>query len=208
VKSASFLELHFTDYEKGLYQQLTISGIRDTSGNEMEDTTLTFRIVPEEEAAAFSLLLTEVMPDPSPSIDLPEVEFVEVYNPGQRALRASNYFLSDPTIEVQLPDVILPPESFAVLVRQSDTAFFDDGLLILGLDAFPNLNNDGDSLRLRSRSGKTVDFLFYEEDWHNPEWKKFWRLEFGKERTHQSMSSEKKLGFFHIFSRRNTSCCK
>jgi hypothetical protein len=179
VKSASFLELHFTDYEKGLYQQLTISGIRDTSGNEMEDTMLTFRIVPEEEAAAFSLLFTEVMPDPSPSIDLPEVEFIEVYNPGQRAVRASNYFLSDPTIEVQLPDVILPPESFAVLVRQSDTAFFDDGLLILGLDAFPNLNNDGDSLRLRSRSGKTVDFLFYGEDWHNPEWKKFggWSLE-------------------------------
>src|SRR5690606_33396233 len=73
---------------------IKITGFEDCSGQTGNDST-TF-ILPSI-AAVGDILINEFMADPSPAVDLPEVEFVEIYNVSNKIIDLSNWKLGDNT---------------------------------------------------------------------------------------------------------------
>lgn len=112
------------------------------------------------------LLITEVMPDPTPSRGLPEVEYVEIYNTSTVPILLSEFTFIYQSTRVPLPPVLLPAQGYAILVRANFVPLFDAlPILVVPLSRL-SLNNSGALLQLvKTQTNEVVQEVQYAPDW-------------------------------------------
>ncbi|MBI5215181.1 MAG: lamin tail domain-containing protein [Ignavibacteriae bacterium] len=128
-----------------------------------------------------SLVINEIMYDPLPG----RSEWIELYNPTQTPVNVKNWGLHDlgGTLTYSVitfgVDAIVPPNGFLLLLVTNDTSYIfnrfpyllqPDSLTIifcLNRSVLSIFNNEGDEVVLFDLSGKTIDSVRYNSDWHN-----------------------------------------
>ncbi|NJM26740.1 MAG: hypothetical protein HC859_15940 [Bacteroidia bacterium] len=105
------------------------------------------------------IIFTELFIDPTPMVGLPEDEFVEIYNRGDKHIDIEGFTLTAGSTEVAMPKYTMAPKAYLVLCND-DAAFRPFGAAV-GLKNFPSLNNTGGQLVLRTRTGSLVDSVSY-----------------------------------------------
>lgn len=110
-----------------------------------------------------SVIITEIMPDPSPPIGLPDAEFIELYNRSDTPVPLDGWKISDTSSSVKLGNTILQPHQYLVLTAKEE--LFGNGIA-MNVPNLPSLNNTGDSLTLTNDSGEVIDILVYTDDWY------------------------------------------
>lgn len=130
----------------------------------------------EANAAWKSVIITEIMADPSPPQGLPEVEYVELYNRGPGAVQLLEWALSDPGRNAKLSEALLEPQQYLVLSAKPIEV---SGTAVMILTDLPSLNNGGDSLWLTDPAGNVIDAVFYSDSWYKDSRRKNggWSLE-------------------------------
>ncbi len=151
-----------TDYE------LSISRIEDLSGNIISDTTLNFNYLAPYRPVSGDLIFTELMIDPTPAIELPEEEYIEIYNQSTEVINLFNVVLSDQSSSIVLGNAEIRPGEYLLLVDDNDLADFSGIENILALSSLPSLGNSSDSLAL-SVEGELIDFIAYNNNWYDDE---------------------------------------
>ncbi len=112
------------------------------------------------------ILFTEIFPDPSPMVGLPNAEFVEIYNRSQSPVNMLGWKLSDGSSTAIFPSQnILPGEYWIVTASASANLFTSFGKTI-GLSNFPTLNNGGESLTLKTGANQILDSINYTLEWY------------------------------------------
>jgi hypothetical protein len=149
---------------------LQTEGVKDVAGNASAAQTAVFQFVKTEAAAAFDILINEIMADPTPSVGLPEVEWLELYNRSTKTLDLSTLRLAEgASAGVALPAYLMPPGGYAVLTAPANAAALRpvsaDTVLAVAISSTA-LNNDGDLLTLSTAGGLTIDQVEYRADWH------------------------------------------
>ncbi|THH41381.1 lamin tail domain-containing protein [Neolewinella litorea] len=117
---------------------------------------------------AQSVLVTEIMVDPTPQIGLPNAEYVELFNPGNQPITLDDLSISTGGRAVTAGAGYPPLESgeYVVLVRQAFTAEFRAlGARVLPLQ-LPALVNGGDEIILLL-GADTIQHLRYTPDWYH-----------------------------------------
>lgn len=158
---------------------LTVTGIRDLTGNQISAIDIKFSVSNGETPLAGNILINEIMADPSPVVGLPEVEFVELFNNSSKLLSTKNLSFTDGTSISILPDLNLLPGDYYILCSKKDTTVLKIFGKTIGLDALPSLNNTGDNLVLKDENGVVIDAVNYSESWYQDNTKKLggWTLE-------------------------------
>ncbi|WP_462253066.1 lamin tail domain-containing protein [Ekhidna sp.] len=147
---------------EGVVYELTVSEVLDCSGNEIQDTSISFGI---GRAPMFNeLIITEIMFDPDPQVELPGREFIEIYNTTSEILSTKELYLTDASKSIELPSFILNPGSYYVLA--STSAVFEFPVNALGIPGFPSLNNRGEEIFL-SNKGQLIFSLAFDPSWHD-----------------------------------------
>ena len=147
---------------------LTVEDLSDCSGNALAgDPSLP--VARGVLAQPYDVVINEFMPDPEPSVGLPEAEFVELYNRSGRAIELSNAQLSDGVSTVQWNDLVLLPGEFLIVCEDDFAADFSALGPTLGLSSLPSQNNSGDTLRLLSPFGAVLEEVIYEDEWYQDE---------------------------------------
>lgn len=125
------------------------------------------------------VLITEIFADPSPRQDLPDYEFVEIFNASENIFNLKDWSMSDGSQKTKLPDVELQPRQYLILTSVAGIENFQSSGTTVGLSGFPSLNNTGDNVILKNNLGQTIDSLQYNVDWYHDETKKDggWSLE-------------------------------
>ncbi len=143
---------------------LSIQNVADSTGNKMANyADLFFYFTPQE----FDLLISEFMPDPSPSVGLPELEFIELYNNAGVPINLAGFSLSDGGTLALLPAFTLKPDSFVIVCATSSLNTFSSFGNTLAISNFPSLNNTADKITLKDNKGKTVHEISYDFSWYN-----------------------------------------
>ncbi len=141
---------------------LTIASWSDQAGNEATNLSSSVTFIAPRQLAAFELLITELMPDPTPAIGLPDFEYIELFNAGSDAIDLSTVSLSDDGALIELPAIMLDAQAYVAFARDAggDARFttFPD---------FPTLTNSGGLLGLVF-NGQTIDQVNYTPSWHEP----------------------------------------
>ncbi len=157
---------------------LTVNGVLDQNGNSIpaNSTVIFTYIVPIRYR---EIVINEIFADESPRVDLPQAEYVELFNPTNRNINLLGCTLADSSMEVTLPEYLLPAGGYVILCKSTFQAEFAVYGPALGLSTFPSLNNAGDQLILRNSQGQLIDQVSYTEAWYGSETKKEggWSLE-------------------------------
>lgn len=158
-----------TDLVNGTYT-LTVSQLRDLSSNEL-DTTFSFQYLKGESPSVGDLIITEIMADPSPPVDLPDAEYVELYNTNALPLELQGCTLDDGGSPADLPTFILKSGEYVLLCIEGNKGLFSTVNNVLAT-RLPTLNNGGDILTLRNQANEILDRVVYTDQLYGDEQKK------------------------------------
>lgn len=152
---------------------LSYSGIYPKGGEKKEckgNKSFTSRLgkdvvvpeIPEEKTG--SILINEIMADPKGLTELPETEYVELYNTTENIIALSNWQFAYGGKAKPMSTFELPAGGYAVLYRSGRDIKIDPSAIKVPLDNFPpQLANNGKQLQLLDASGNLIDEVTYEK---------------------------------------------
>lgn len=145
---------------------LSISGITDCSGNSLTPNTKAFS---HYKAKPYDVVINELMPDPDPSIALPNEEYVELKNRTNFSINLKNWSFSSLTTSKKLPDITIAPNGYIVLVGSGAAGQFlnNFGITVYEVTSFPSLLNDGTTITLRDTNKVVISSVSYSSSWYN-----------------------------------------
>lgn len=168
-ESDNSVTLHFSQsLVDGTVYSLISKNIKDESGNLMLSTTTNFTYNAPYIPKPGELLFTELMLDPSPTVGLPEVEYLEVFNNSEEEILLNKLLLSDGSGSIQLTNDTLAAKSYLLLVSNSAKGLFSIENVV-GISNFPSLGNASDSLVISLEDKTIIDQVVYSEDWYRDE---------------------------------------
>ncbi|WP_116541866.1 lamin tail domain-containing protein [Pontibacter virosus] len=160
---------------------IAVTGIADLYGNALPGPVeLTFQYaLPAVLPGYNELLITEIMARETPALGLPAVEYIELHNPTDKVLTLQGIRFSDATSTTILPNVLLQPAEYAVLVPNVQVSNFTEYGRVIGISNFPSLNNTGEILQLRQPNGRLIYAVNYNDTWYRDNAKRNggWSLE-------------------------------
>ncbi len=166
------VEVQFSgSLQTGVAYTITTANLTDCIGNALSGTTARFG--KGATPAYHELVITELMADPSPTIGLPEREFVEILNRSNKVIELKGVLLTDgsDTAIVANQTSVFPGE-YLILTTSSavdDLSFFGRAL---GISNFPSLANSGELLVLRNAAGHLLHSVHYLDSWYQDDTKK------------------------------------
>ena len=155
---------------------INITGIADLSGNIIKDYSNSFVWYFTK---AFDIVINEIMADPDPSIELPSVEYVELYNVSAYPANLNNWMFIAGTNGKSLSDVTIMPDSYLILCSEENAEYLTPFGKVLGIAGFPVLTNSGKTLILKNKENHIISSVTYSDKWYKDDYKSEggWSLE-------------------------------
>ena len=155
--------------------QVVFSSLTDCAGNLAIPNSGMFsyhRVEP------FDIVINEIMADPTPVVQLPDAEYIELHNTTPYGISIDNWSITVGSTTHILPTIILPADSFVVLTSTTDAPFFT-GINVVGVTSFSSLTNTGASITIRNENGMVIHTVTYSDSWYQNAVKKNggWSLE-------------------------------
>ena len=148
-----------TDKKGGTPGEINSSGILPNPDPDPDPNT---PVPPEDNSKSGDILINEVMANPVGLIELPETEYVELFNASGMDINLSGWAFIYDGREVALPDVLFPDGDYAVLYRSGREMTVADGALSLGIDNFPAaIANTRKTIELKNSKGEVINQLEY-----------------------------------------------
>jgi hypothetical protein len=146
--------------------EIYVSNVEDTVSNAIASDTANFIYYEFDNPNFRDLVINEIMADPSPVVGLPELEFIEMYNPSTSFFDLSALTLSDPSTTGSVTEFeFIAPGQHVILCKLADTNAFASFGKCIGLQNFPSLNNASDELTLRI-DNVLIDQVAYTDNWY------------------------------------------
>lgn len=155
------LTLMFPLANNGTYAIL-FAGLTDCAGNAANPNIANFSYHKLEE---FDIVINEIMPDPSPVVQLPDEEYVELHNTTPYAISITGWTIAVGTTVRDLPTAIIPADSFLVLTSTTAAPLFT-GIHVIGVTSFPSLTNTNGTIVIRNASGTIIHSIAYSDTWY------------------------------------------
>jgi hypothetical protein len=160
----SLLLITGSPIEKGYPYDLSLTGLSDCLGNEMEDTVIHTGI--GKDPSFLDLLITELMIDETPSIGLPESEYIEIFNASDQIVELGNSLIITRTDTFAIPGGNVFPGQFTVICPGTRVHLFQEIPNAMGISPFPRLLNEGQVLALFNNDLQLVFSLIYDKNWY------------------------------------------
>lgn len=118
-------------------------------------------------ANRFDIIIDEILADPSPSVGLPNSEFIELKNNSSSVFSLRNWKISDGSSTATINnDFILEPGAYVIICPNAAVSEYSSYGNAIGVTNFPSLNNDRDILVLYSPEGRIIHAIEYNIDWY------------------------------------------
>ncbi len=162
------LQIQFNDSINYGKHFLRLKNLKDLSGNYLmsSDSQINFTFKASIAEKFQDLVMNEIYPDPSPSIGLPNGEFIEIYNTQTYTIQLQNHSISDGSSTYTFKKDSLFPGAYLILCNVADTLAYQAYGKTIGCTIWPTLNNTYDHLTLKNPAGILIDSLTYRLSWY------------------------------------------
>ncbi|HYG19075.1 MAG TPA: lamin tail domain-containing protein [Ohtaekwangia sp.] len=135
--------------------------------------------VPPVPANPKDVIITEIFADPSPPVALPESEYIELFNRSETTVDLSGWTLSDGSTTAIIANTSIAAGHYLIVTANTSRNAFASYGTVVGVAAFPSLNNAADRILLANPDGTVIDDVSYDETWYQDNAKKDggWSLE-------------------------------
>lgn len=152
-----------TAIQSNLLYSVFIQNIQDFQANIMNDTVILFA---DYQPVVGDIIINEIMADPTPSVNLPEYEYVELFNATSFPINLQGWKLKINNTTRILPSYTLMPDSFVVLVHSNGVTEYS-GISVLGIPSFPSFTNSGAAISLFTPQDQLIDEVPFLISWYN-----------------------------------------
>jgi hypothetical protein len=156
-----------TNFPNGQTNILSIQNIADLAANIMLPYNVPFTFYVPQRG---DIVINEFLADPTPQVNLPNDEYVELKNNMSFPVTLNGWKFSDAATTITLPNFTIPADSYVVICKTAlidsfITRGFDD-IMVVGLNSLPSLNNSNDDLTLYDNDSNVIDFVSYALSWY------------------------------------------
>jgi hypothetical protein len=170
-----------TPFTDSLLNTLSINGVEDFNDNVITTANVQFTYYAPAMPIFKDVIITELFADPSPSVGLPDAEFLELYNRSSKTFNLNGWLLGDASgsSTITKNNIYFAPNEYLIVCRDIDTLLYKPFGRVLGMGGFPSLNNTGDNMYVKGSNRVTVDSVSYLDSWYHNTSKKQggWTLE-------------------------------
>lgn len=147
VTTASRDELLFTfsSFPTNELFLFSLEQVLDLHGNYSEKYEKEFSLFKPQ---LYDVVITEVYPQPSEESNLPNAEYIEIYNNSGTELNLKNWYLKDLTSNIRLPEITLKQDSILVFAESKNELLFTGINNVFFIESLPSLNNSGDIITI------------------------------------------------------------
>lgn len=167
-----------TYFKTGLCGKLTfnISQCISIENDKLSDTVFSQFVYAKPQVN--DIVITEIMADPSPTVGLPECEYIELYNRTDCPIQCRNLSLRVGNSTISLPDTIFEPHSFLCFIPSKYAIQFSNFQNIIEVSTFPSITNAGTSIMLFYQQN-IISSVSFNTSWYNDTFKEDggWSLE-------------------------------
>jgi hypothetical protein len=161
------IELAFQNpFTNGVDFIMTIKALEDINGNVSSNLKTSIRYFESLPASCKDIIITEIFPDPSPVIGLPEAEFIEIHNRSEKPFNLKDWTISDGSSVGRLSQGIILPGHYEIVTSASSAVSFQEYGNVITTTNFPTLNNSADAIVLKTPGGQLIDSVYYTSDWY------------------------------------------
>lgn len=159
------VQLQFgTDFINKSNYNLSIQDVADRNLDSLQTETILFvYFVPEP----FDVVVNEIMADPSPVVNLPEYEYIEIKNSTEFSIDLTGWKLKVGTSIKDFPDSVLASSSYVILCSATAADSLETFGDIVKFASFPSLSNSGSSIIIYDKNNLIVDSVNYTANWYN-----------------------------------------
>lgn len=162
-------------FHPDIQYSLQVTSVADLAGNLI---ALTSREFSWHQASAYEVLITEIMCDPDPPVQLNGVEYLEIYNASSHTIDLKDWTLTIGGTVKTLSSTSFQPGSYMLLAHETAVPLLERFGEVMPFTSF-TLVNTGTSLILRNPQGRIVHAVYYSMDWYQDDFKREggWSLE-------------------------------
>ena len=160
---ALFTATFATSFPIGDTLEVTVTSVEDFAGNPLVSEVDSFTYIESQTPLYGDIIINEFMPDETPSVGLPETQFVELYNRSNKYFNLNNWKLSDNNSSGTIQDMWLYPGEFLILVPTSGLADYPQAI---NVTSWASLNNSGDDVILSTSNDVVVNEVTYTDEWY------------------------------------------
>jgi len=141
-----------TRSDKFWFDNFTVTGTEDTS------TVI--------QVQQNDIVISEIFADPTPSISLPEFEYIELYNTTNFAIDLTNWMITIGTTDKVFPIAVIESDSFVILIKEDVIDSFPNNISKVGFSSV-SLTNAGSDVILKNAEGRVINAISYTDKWYN-----------------------------------------
>lgn len=147
---------------------LQVDGVEDVCHNSMESTNLAFVYYQPRQ---WDVIINEIMADPTPTVGLPDIEYVELLNTSAYPINLDGWVFTAGTREKDLHAETILPGELLILCPADMCMYFGGFIKCMEVLGSTDLTNDGTILSLRDKNGRVVSSVEYSLDWYHDSYK-------------------------------------
>ena len=170
------------EMELGKVYTISYSGLKSVSGDILPDYSMEWMIKAEEDEteedssptySQGSVRINEIMANPKGLKELPETEYVELYNTTEKPVSLKGWQFVYGGSPKPIGDALIPAKGYAVLYRSGREISMDASAVAVPMDKFPNaLANTGKELQLLDPKGNVIDLVLYAKATAGKSWER------------------------------------
>ena len=164
--NGTIVTLHLSDELNTASYTLTAKNARDFKGNTASPQSKSFYYKKPYTAKFNDIVINEIFADPSPQVDLPSVEFIELWNRSEEDIALIGYKYSDLTSTYTFTGDSIKAKEYLILCAKADTLEFKKYGKVIGISPWPSLNNASDYLKLINQNGTLISEVNYNDSWY------------------------------------------
>jgi len=154
---------------------LSVANVMDLAGNTMTPAQFPFAW---HQVKMFDVLINEIMADPSPVVNLPDAEYIELYNRSMFPVNLQDWTLILGSSVKLLPQFTLPAGGYVILCDDGARFFLESYGQVIDFSSFA-ITNAGGTIILQNPAGNVIHTVSYTDDWYQSSYKNDggWSLE-------------------------------
>ncbi|HRS53104.1 MAG TPA: lamin tail domain-containing protein [Bacteroidales bacterium] len=159
---ASLVHLSFNyAFTTGQLYNITICNLKDLSNNVLQCETKSFAFYTPK---AYDIIINEIMADPDPAVQLPNVEYIELYNRTNLPITLTNWKIYFGTSYKTLPAVTMAPNDYLILSYGNALDTYGNNVPLF--TSASTLTNSGTTLMLKNESDQIIHSVTYSSSWY------------------------------------------
>lgn len=165
--NGNLIDLVFSYPIPGGHTSIRFPRLYDLLGNRSDSAQTVFvNYTPAISSKHGDVIISEIMADPTPSIGLPEVEYIELYNTTDFPILLTNWEYQNGASKNKFPNKTLPAHAFIILCKSSDTSILKPFGICVGFNTWPSIVNTAGILKIVNDKNLIIDEVNYTLSWY------------------------------------------